>query len=565
MASDAARATAGVAKATREKVAADETIVGEMNQRGEEDRTRALDAYKKSSAVPDEIKPWNAEIEHKKYESDPIQGFGSSGAVFAMIASAFTRAPMLSAIEGMTGALNGIKAGDEAAYTRAFDSYKENVKTAKLKHDIEHQAYTDALSLQSHDMQLSNAKLRAEATRFDDKKLLALAENGMVKEIYDTIAARNASVQSSVALAEKTTIRGLQQDLLKKSFAMIDAQPDVPDAMKAAQKLNQINTVMSGGKMGTPQQVAMSKLLMENPTMPAEELLKKAGELGIIKKSKQELQKDAVNHAVDQRAQELVDTGGGGYDMSAARKQARKELGVSEDGTQITAKTAKGIEAQIALQKARKIQEDAAADGREIDFADAYAQAKRDMTVKSTPPSANQVDKLAKLRDEADIAIEKSEKVMKFLESYRGGAGVFGKLMRGEEIVENIVGLSTQSDRAQMRRDVLSLQEQVTRIFTESGGARMLKSAQEKAQAVVAGLEAGDTGPNTRRAYRELIDDLKKRKQDISARVTGTFDPAKPRSGAPAADDGAAAPPPAGHIEKRPPPAGWLERYPVAR
>ena len=31
---------------------------------------------------------------------------------------------------------------------------------------------------------------------------------------------------------------------------------------------------------------------------------------------------------------------------------------------------------------------------------------------------------------------------------------------------------------------------------------------------VVAGLAAGDTGPNTKRAYRELIEQMRKRQQD---------------------------------------------------
>ena len=124
MATDASRATKAYADVTREKVAAEGATERQMMQRGEEDRLRSVEAFKNEGIKPDELKPWNAEIEHKKYESDPLQGFASSGAVFAMIASAFTKAPMLSAIEGMAGALNGIKQGNEDAYTRAFDSYK---------------------------------------------------------------------------------------------------------------------------------------------------------------------------------------------------------------------------------------------------------------------------------------------------------------------------------------------------------------------------------------------------------------------------------------------------------
>ncbi len=157
-------------------------------------------------------------------------------------------------------------------------------------------------------------------------------------------------------------------------------------------------------------------------------------------------------------------------------------------------------------------------------------------------------------------AIDKSERVLAFLEKYKGGAGLFGKFMRGEEIAANLLGLSDQSDRVQMRRDILALQESAQRVLAESNG-RPLKANQEKIDAVFAGLNSGDTGPNTRRAWRELIQEIKTKHKDLTGRLTGGFDPDKRTSGEDIEDPGREMPPPP--AGKKPPPANWLDQYPT--
>lgn len=561
MAADASRATKAYADVTREKVAAETRTENQMTARGEEDRKRSLEAFKNEGIKPDELKPWNAEIEHKKYESDPLAGFASSGAVFAMIASAFTKAPMLSAIEGMAGALNGIKEGNEASYNRAFESYKQNVATAKAKHEIEHQAYTDALALGTHDLALSNAKLHAEAARFGDKQILALADNGMVKEIYDTIAARNRAVESASTLAENTTIRTMQQHALKSSFAMIDGQqgppgPDgqpteMPEAVKAAQKLRQINTVMMSGKMTTPQQTAMAQLIMENPTMPVDELLKKAEQYNVIRQPfAGGGAKGQENRIVEERAKQIQEEAraqGKDIPLTTAIGQARTEA-------KADSKTGAAMRERMIDTRAKELlQEDP-----DLTVSEANSKARREIAIESSAPSGNKIDALRSKIDQSDNAIKKSEKILAFLDKYKFGAGLGGKIMRGEEIASNLAGGSTQSDRVQFRRDVLELQKILPEIMSDHNG-RVLKSDQDKIDAVVAGLAAGDTGANTKRAYRELIEDIKKRKKDFSARITEGFDPEKSSSGASEGGEETGTPTPGAG---KPPPANWLDAYP---
>jgi len=154
-------------------------------------------------------------------------------------------------------------------------------------------------------------------------------------------------------------------------------------------------------------------------------------------------------------------------------------------------------------------------------IAEYRAQQFRKLQAASAAPSGNRIDDIRSKIDQVKNIITGSEKQLAFLRTYKGGAGLFGKIMRGEEIAENITGISDKSDRAQFRRRVLELQDIVPRILTDSNG-RPLASAQKKVDAVVAGLAAGDTGPNTVRAYEELIADMKHRMVDYEKRVTGS-------------------------------------------
>jgi hypothetical protein len=178
--------------------------------------------------------------------------------------------------------------------------------------------------------------------------------------------------------------------------------------------------------------------------------------------------------------------------------------------------------------------------------AEAIAKVKRD----TTTPSGNRMDDLSSKIDQTDNIIRGSEKQLDFLRKFKGGAGLMGKLMRGEEIASNIVGAGTQSERVEFRRRVHELQEMVPRIITDANG-RPLKSAQDKVDDFVAGLNAGDTGPNTIRAYEDLIAEMQKRQADYRARRQGGFDPNASSSGA-----GTSAAP---TKEKKPEDAPWLK------
>ncbi len=464
------------------------------------DQTRVERAYKAEGIGHDELKPWDSDKEHKKFEHDPIEGFGSVGGLFAMVASAFTKAPMENAINGMAGAINSIKAGDEASYERAHESWKENTKLALDRWKTQHDLYQDALSLMDHNQAASTAKLHNAAVRFGDSQTLMLAEHGMVKELFELQASRAQAATQMQQMMDLTT----EKTLRDKAYAagLKDLPQTADPALDAAHKLA-LYTRTHGLQKETPQQALMGQFFLENPKATAEEAASFADKHGIIRQY-----------------------GGGASGASNSLIPGRAD------------------QAMVNKRKEELMKEDP-----ELSETEAYTIAKREIKIQSTPPSANRTDDLRSKIDQTDNILTGSQKNLDFLHQFKGGAGLMGKIMRGEEIASNIVGAGTQSDRVEFRRRVHELQEMVPRIITDSNG-RPLKAAQDKVDDFVAGLNAGDTGPNTIRAYEELIAEMKKRQKDYRGRIEGGYEAGSKSSGSAAGD------------ETKTPPADWLQAYP---
>src|SRR5438105_14474932 len=69
----------------REKVKTDTRLSAESDARQDRDRAVRNHAFQLEGVAASELpKPWDAEKEHKKWETNPIEGFGSAGGLFAM-------------------------------------------------------------------------------------------------------------------------------------------------------------------------------------------------------------------------------------------------------------------------------------------------------------------------------------------------------------------------------------------------------------------------------------------------------------------------------------------------
>lgn len=481
-------AIADLLKVQEQKTATDTAIMSQSEKRMEADQARAEKAFAAEGvSAAEKLQPWDAEKEHKRFEHDPIEGFGSVGGLFAMIASAFTRAPMENAINGMAGAINSLKAGDEAAYERAHQSWQENTKLALERFKTQHELYQDALGLMDHDQVAANAKLHNAAVRFGDQQTLMLLDHGMSKELFELQAARAKSASDMQDMIDRTNEKTLRDRAYQAGLA--DLPQTGNPAVDAAHKLALFTRTHALTKE-TPQQALMGQFFLEKPQATAEEAATFADKHGIIRQ----------------------------YGLSGGAASLTNDRVINRD-------------ADLHKQRQREEHPDWNEDQLNDDR-DAYVRSRKEAT---TPTSANRTDDLRSKIDQTDNIITGSQKNLDFLHNFKGGAGIMGKIMRGEEIASNIAGAGTQSERVEFRRRVHELQEMVPRIITDSNG-RPLKAAQDKVDDFVAGLNAGDTGPNTIRAYEELIAEMKKRQQDYRGRLEHGYQPGTSSSGATTGD-----------------------------
>ena len=165
--------------------------------------------------------------------------------------------------------------------------------------------------------------------------------------------------------------------------------------------------------------------------------------------------------------------------------------------------------------------------GVPIDKAVAQVQNKGGMT-------GNERIKLESNVDLIDNSLGKIDEAVDALNAHIGAAGVAGRATRMGEVVGNIFG-SSETDRAQFRRNIEYLQALGSKLLTDSAG-RPLAGTATKIYDVIGGLNLGDTTANTLRSLEEVKDLYTKQRASTLSELNGNWQP----GGAPA--DGAPAP-----------------------
>jgi hypothetical protein len=492
----------------KRKAAEDRAITGASDKRMNQDQARLDAAFKAEGVAAGELsKPWNADEQHKKFESNPIEGFGSIGGLFAMVASAFTKRPMENAINGLAGAINSIKQGNEAAYERAHESWKENTKLALERFKTQHELYSDAMSLMDHDVAASNAKLHNAAVRFGDNQMLMLAEHGMVKEMFELQASRAKAAEQMADLQDKMTYRSFQKVAVEAELKSIQptGDPNKDKLIKATMAMKILNPQ---GKMGSAEQEAVGNYVMRtDPNDPnyvdglidiKQRFSPKAQNIEGYQNAKQSWQDQHPGEQIpaEEDAKLLQQFGlsgrpGGTGGNSSQSSQARKTRAIEE------------------------IQKKHADEGKPISLVEAEREYNKTVQI----PSAHDVH-----QDDVQYAkAERMETAMnemdQLLLKHKFITGIGGTLTRPVEALGNILG-SNETDRKQFQRVATELKEWGQSVVNDRTG-RPLSSEAKDAAVIFAGLNPGDTSANTVRAITELRPVIKRIKADIFARGQG--------------------------------------------
>ena len=531
--------TAKMADNQREKIAAEDKVIGGLDSTINRSIPQIQELSKKAGVEAEKLKPWDADAEAAKRRTDPIEAFGSFGSVFGILASAFTHAPMENALNASAAAMQAIKAGDKESYDRAQKGWEDNLKMALDRHKIQHDAYQDAVSLLNVNMSAAQTKLQVLAARFGDKQMQTLLEAGMSKEVEEVVALRN---KNAMAISDNMP-KMLENKRIMGRYLALGGDPKNPQSeasQKALEKLRQEQVDFAQAERAfTPEQQAFLKFKKENPDATAEAT---ADYIQRLRTRAKELtpEQTALNTFMEQNPDATADQI---RDFVTEMKAAGRGGAGAGGAANLTTDRQRAQDVAAYRQKLRaEKNEDGTPKYSPEQIAKLAAEYEKRLKSTAAAPSGNKVDELTGKINRVEYAEGTIDKVEALLKKHKAITGLGGTISRPGEAIGNVFG-SNETDRAQFKRYISELQEWAPRILTDSNG-RPLSAEAGKVSNIIAGLNVGDTTANTARAYAELRPLLKRIKEDLAKRRGGA-----PKSSAPAAKE---------------PPKAW-ESYPEAK
>lgn len=142
--------------------------------------------------LADQTKPWDEQAESAKYTTPAIQQFGSVGSLFALMAAAFTHRPMVNGLMGAASAMKAIKQGDEQAYQRAYDAWKDNTDEAFKRHQTMMDDYNRILEVAKDKADFASNEWVAATQKYSDTQAKLLAESGQFGKLAELLNARES-------------------------------------------------------------------------------------------------------------------------------------------------------------------------------------------------------------------------------------------------------------------------------------------------------------------------------------------------------------------------------------
>lgn len=578
--------TEGLASLVRTKIGRSDAVMGQTEQRLEEDRARIKKAYDATGVQPGELLPWDYDQQRQKFATNPLESFGSIGSVFAILASAFTRDPMTNALNGAAAAMNAVREGNDKEYARAYDAWQKNNDLTVKRHNIQQHAYDNAIHLMDTDLNVGRAKLQMEAARFGDQKTLWLLENGMDKEVIELQRQRSDAIKSQVEASTMLTQDGFRRAAFKTMMKDYDTQAaeisGQSPAEIAGRKLALFNHVF--GKSTPVPQEAFGLLLLGMPDQPIEKVIQRAQDMGIMPhrmgstsmNTPAEIARRAKAYEEDPNSPTFGDHAAS-YDR-AAREVKTATAAPSREGTEaeFIARRSKEIRTENPEIKQTEADKQAAEEWKKaktparapttgtvnateverrkkekmeqgMSEADAFDAATKEVKAAGAPGmTANYKDKLVGQVNQYKHSMEKIDGVIGTLNKYVGTAGVPGYARRLEERLSNLAG-SKKTEFVQMMRDIEYLRLEGPRLLLNAAGGRPLSAEEKRINNIIGGLNAGDTTANTLRSMREVKSLYGKSVHELESRIGGA---------APAASEGDS-----GGAE--PDKGGWWKRAPL--
>lgn len=123
-------------------------------------------------------------------ELTAAQKFGSLASIFAIAASAFTRTPMINAMNAMAAGIKARQQNDAAGYAQAYQAWKTNTDLALERHQAQQADLDDALKMLSTNIQKGTAMIQAYSAEYGDTFMAAQLALGHFDKMAELAVSR---------------------------------------------------------------------------------------------------------------------------------------------------------------------------------------------------------------------------------------------------------------------------------------------------------------------------------------------------------------------------------------
>lgn len=177
-----------------------------------EQSKREEEAYAKESGAARAQMPQLKTLDYAPPKPTSLaEQWGSSAMLFAMLASAFTRSPAITALNAATAAMNGFKQGDQAAAEQAYKNWKTASDNLRLTQEFQQKSYDDIMkdirdrraagkAIRQDELNAVRAEMTAAATSYRDDIMLLTLEDRSLRGA-EQLQIRRDSAQTQMDLA----------------------------------------------------------------------------------------------------------------------------------------------------------------------------------------------------------------------------------------------------------------------------------------------------------------------------------------------------------------------------
>jgi hypothetical protein len=166
--------------------------------------------------------PWNADKERAERIRSPWEAFASPAVGFALIASAFSKQPAISAMNATAAAINAARANDEEGYKAAYTAWKDNTNLAVKRFELENRVFDANSHLFDTDVQQWKNQATANALRFNNEAQLHFLKAGMYDKVFELQGKQADATQKMIDARDHVEVTEQRRQVLQEASKDVD-------------------------------------------------------------------------------------------------------------------------------------------------------------------------------------------------------------------------------------------------------------------------------------------------------------------------------------------------------